>query len=268
MSKEGRIRIAAETAGMEPGDSVRIQCPECGGGTSGERSMSVRVADDGAVLFLCYRASCGARGVLGGSPSKLVSLVSTKQPTHKVKPDPTSRLVLTLDLPYEYFGTMYDPDTNRVAFPVLSPSGTRRGWVLRSYDNAVTPKVLTVPTSPEVQLGWNRVQGTQVVVVEDIPSAAWLETVGVRAVALQGTHASSEAIDEIVEEAEEVVWALDADAFSKAQKWDAATKIHFRRSAVLLLTKDIKDQTREELITCLQEISWLRVYAPEKPTSE
>lgn len=266
-----RASVAAESAGMEAGDTLRIVCPECGGGSSGERSMSVTVKDDGAVLFFCYRASCGARGVLGGSPSTISGLVRTSSPKYKSKPDISGRLVDCPDSVNFWpksFGVKWDPDTGRVALPVYSPTGLVRGWVLRSYDKGVTPKALSWPTVAEQQLGWNLEQGNQVVVVEDVPSAIKLAELGVRAVSLCGTHMTTEAMDELIAEAEDVVWALDGDALAKAQSWDKRTRIHFRNTAVILLQKDFKDQTEEEAYECLREISWLRVSAPEKPMSE
>lgn len=276
-----RAAVAAEAAELEPGDTVRVVCPACGGGRSRERSMSITAAEDGAVLFLCYRASCGARGAIGGSPTRIANLVRTRQRKYKVKEDPSYRFVEFMGPPYpcmgevehyelEDFGCAWDPETGRLAMPVYSPVGRVRGWVLRALDGRL-PKTLAVPTAAEPQLGWNKTYRNpeQVVVVEDIPSAIRLGEFGVRAVSLLGTHMTEEAKDELIQEATDVAFALDRDAYAKAQGLARDMRIHFRECTAVLLPKDFKDQTDEEVMGCLTYgVSWLRLSNPERRMSE
>lgn len=267
---------------MEAGDTLRSVCPSCGGGSTKERSMNISLNDEGAILFLCWRASCGVRGVIGGSPTRLTNFVRTKPRPSKVKEDISYRFVDIADVTdyrainlqnwkfgypdLHQFGILWDPETARLAMPVYSPLGRIRGWVLRSLDGR-TPKTLAWPTADEPQLGWNKTARwpEQVVVVEDIPSAIRLGQFGVRAVSILGTHLSTEAMDEIIHEAEEVVWALDRDAFAKAQRLERDNRLHFRRSATLLLPKDFKDQTDTEVQSCLRNVAWLRSLSLETP---
>jgi DNA primase len=168
------------------------------------------------------------------------------------------------------FGVKYDPETQRLALPVYSPVGAIRGWVLRQVGGGRGPKVLAVPTLNEPQLGWNPYQSTSadVIVVEDIPSVIRLGEFNVRAVALNGTHLTDEACEELAAEAERVVFALDRDAFRKSVALEQKLRIHFDKTATLLLPKDFKNQTNEEVETCLSEISWLAFSNPEKLSIE
>lgn len=262
-----RAELEIEGADLQPGDSLRIVCPSCGGGNSREKSLVMTRNDEGVLLFLCWRASCDARGVVGGSPSRIAGLAVPRNRVYKVKPDPSGRFYhLDDEQAWSFvspaalieFGVRYDPETNRMAFPVYGPTGLVRGWVLRALYSDQFPKVLSVPTSAEPQLGWNLVEGTSVVVVEDIPSAIRLREFGVRAVSVLGTHLTDEAADELITEAEQVVFALDRDAFKKSVALNEKLRIHFRDTAVLLLPKDFKDQQEEEVKECLRQVQWLK----------
>jgi hypothetical protein len=277
------VAVALETAELEPGDSIRIVCPECHGGSSRERSMNVTRTEDGATVYLCWRASCEARGAVGGSPNRLASLVRTRERTYKTKdPEIAKRFqslnggLMTVGHPGWHisskvlweFNVLWDPDTSRYALPVYGPTGVIRGWILRSMQAARVPKTLAHPILPEPQLGWNRQRGTQVVVVEDIPSAIRLGEFGIRAVSLCGVHLTDEAIDELAEEAEDVVWALDRDAYAKACALDRAHRLHFNNSTAILLPCDFKDQTDAQVVECLQSVSFLRFSSRGTPTNE
>jgi hypothetical protein len=272
-----RVALAIECEDMEPGDTRRIVCPECRGGQSGERSMNVTRTEDGILLFICYRAACGTRGAIGGSHSRLNNLIRTKPTQFKVREDIESRLEpYQGGLPDAYsigeeemrdFGVRYDPVQRRVALPVYSPTAAIRGWVLRAFDGR-SPKTLAVPTKAEPQLCWNlgpQLDPRNVVVVEDIPSAIRLRAFGVRAVALNGTHLTDEAKDELAANAQRVVFALDRDAFYKSIELTQDLSLSFESAVALLLPRDFKNQTNNEVMGCLAEISWLRYCTPGTP---
>jgi DNA primase len=92
------------------------------------------------------------------------------------------------------------------------------------------------------------------VVVEDIPSALKLGALGYRAVALNGTHLTDEAVSELDKNATSVIWALDKDALRKAMALDKKYRLLFNSTTVLVLHKDFKDQTCKEVDECLSEI--------------
>ena len=83
-------------------------------------------------------------------------------------------------------------------------------------------------------------------VVEDQFSAMRLWQHGLSAVALLGTHINHERAVEISSVSNDVFLALDKDATAKAIEY--ATKFRYAFNAkVVALTRDIKDQTEEEL---------------------
>jgi hypothetical protein len=274
-----KAELEIEYADLAPGESRRDLCPQCGGGESREKTFVVTKSEtNDALLFFCFRSKCRARGAVGGSPTRLASFVPTRPKRFKTKPDPSGRFIpivlgtessiweLSLEVLSE-FGAEWDNYDNRLALPVYGPIGAIRGWVLRDITGTREKKVLAYPTKEEPQLGWNRQYFTpeDVVVVEDIPSAIRLGQFGVRAVALNGTHLTEEATDELVGEAQCVVFALDRDAFDKAKRLEKQLRIHFDKTACLLLPKDFKNQNNEEVVNCLSEISWLHFSNPEKP---
>jgi hypothetical protein len=75
---------------------------------------------------------------------------------------------------------------------------------------------------------------------------------------------TDEACDELVSEAERVVFALDRDAFHKSVALEQKLRIHFDKTASLLLPKDFKNMTNKEVLECLESgPSWLRFSDPE-----
>lgn len=273
-----KAELELEASCLEPGESVRMRCPFCGGGDAKQNCLSLTHADDGALLFHCYRAACGAAGRLGGSTANLIRKRPERRNTTPL-PNIEERLTdVGESMPHTWCpgtadeGTAWglsvndlrrnavgwDPNTSRFAMPIMRPNYTLRGRVLRVPPwSGATPKVLTLPYVDEPLLSWNRRHGDgTVIVVEDIPSSLRLAEIGERAVALNGTHLTDDAKDELIAGATNLVWALDRDAIAKAQKYDAELRLHFRHTVVLLLERDIKDMGNEEINTCLSGIYW------------
>ena len=86
--------------------------------------------------------------------------------------------------------------------------------------------------------------------MEDIPSAVRLAKY-TGAVSLQGTDFCDDTINEIAEETQSVVWALDEDATQKAIKYCKKYRLMFKHSRVQPLIKDIKNMEEKELQTLL-----------------
>lgn len=271
-----RAELELEAQSLEPGESIRMVCPFCGGGNSREKSLSLTHREDGALLFHCYRANCSAAGALGGG----TSLVRTRpEPKPRRTKDSIEwRLEYIADGPplwnmnrdlLHVEGVDWDPYEKRYALPIWSPSHVLRGRVLRvPPDDTRKPKVLTIPYLDEPLLSWfGNLCKDAVYVVEDIPSAIRIALRGERAVALNGTHLTTEAEEELDRNATDVIWALDPDALSKAIKWCTRTRVYFRNSGILVIPRDFKDMTEEEVTRCLSEISWPRSSRAEGPLS-
>ena len=253
-------QLAGVLATLEDADTVRTTCPFCGGGTSRESSF-VATREGDSFFWKCFRASCGVSGQQG--PGKVVR---TTQPRKRVikgyegELEPLSEawcLYLHKAVGFtpwhiEKAGALYAPAEHRVAFPIYSPMGFRRGWMLRSY--TLEPKALTFPEKDEPRLSYYR--GPRVsdplVVVEDIPSAVRASKY-TNAVALLGTGCTFDDAAEMSAHFDKVVWALDKDACNISLKWMFKFGGLFRENSVLMLQEDMKDMEEEALEALLQE---------------
>ena len=150
---------------------------------------------------------------------------------------------------------MYAPDEDRVAYPIFSPLGARRGWVLRSYDASCQTKALTRMDLDEPHLSWYRTKSNDFcVVVEDIPSAVRASCY-TDAVALCGTGCGPDYAMELAAHCPNIVWALDADATAQSIKLMRRYAMLFSTSNVLVLEQDFKNMTEEEIQWKLSTLS-------------
>ena len=248
------------------GGRLRVVCPTCGGGSKGEVSLNLAVTD-GVLLWKCHRASCKERGGYGSG----LGFVRTKleaEPAQS-KTNPYEGRVAYLEP--EWIEYLRDTigwqeehleigrprlalDENRVAYPIFSPLGARRGYVLRSYDRRERTKTLTYMDVEEPHLSWYRhINSPTVVVVEDIPSAV-RASLYTDAVALCGAECNTEYAAEIAQYYRHVVWALDADATAQAINLAREHNLLFESSNVLVLERDFKDQAEEEIKCLIQSL--------------
>ena len=246
------------SVGLEDGEHIRTHCPAC---NATEKSLSLS-RDGDAVLYYCFRATCGASGATGSR-----RLVRTKQDgftprAKKFHPFEGELFEATqdwLDYLHEKVGFTIDhvnksrlfvTGDGRVAFPILSPMGIRRGYVLRAYDGTV-PKALTRMDCEEPHTSYYmNGASTTIVIVEDIPSAVRVSKF-ISCAAICGTGLSPEAVQELSATTRNIVWALDADATGEAIRQNRKNRIYFDSSRVLTLPKDFKNMTDEEITECL-----------------
>lgn len=263
-----RSEILLEAAGLEDEGHVRIVCPTCGGGSSKERSLSLR-RTEGTVLWNCHRASCNERGASGDRGSYFVRTKQEDSEPRRARITPYEGELVHLpeewlDYLEEKIGwttehmakgrAMLAAGEDRVAYPIFSPLGYRRGWVLRSYDPSERTKTLTRMDVEEPHLSWYRhVNNASCVVVEDIPSAV-RASLYTDSVALCGTGCNREYAMEIAAHYKDVVWALDADATDQAIRLMRKYALLFESSRVLTLENDLKDTEEKELCVILSEL--------------
>lgn len=258
--------ILMSAAGLDPGQRMRILCPTCGGGSKQELTLSVSVDDTGAVLWHCFRASCGASGRHGGG-----RLVRERHTPRQQTARPFRGELQQLTEEQECFllkkigwtsqhvamaRPRWSPDQQRYAFPVFGPMATRRGYVLRSYadDTNGAPKALTRMDVEEPHLSWYRFKPERpTVIVEDIPSAV-RAAMYVNAVSLCGTGCGPDYANEIAAHTQDVVWALDADATRLAVKLHRDYALLFHNSRVLPLECDLKDMLEGDLSALMEEL--------------
>jgi hypothetical protein len=260
-----RVALALEAEALEPGHSVRLVCPFCHGGGSGEKSMSLTHREDGALLFHCYRGNCGASGCLGGGRMAIGAIPTpARAAPHNYEQELSEigREQMFWGMSgHVLHGHRVRAWNGRLAFPIWSPSGSLRGRVFRRNPNTlfgVGPKSLThmyTTDGPSLAWGWSAgVLRGPVVVVEDAVSCLKLDTMGVRSVALLGTGMTEANKMELRANARRVFWALDRDAIGQSLAHDRENRLYFDKSEVLLIPRDFKDQTYEEIAECLSDV--------------
>lgn len=256
--------LEAHAAGLGAGDTIRITCPFC---HKAERTMSVTKREDGSVAWYCFRASCGARGVKrDGRPPLTVAASRPPRVPYRGELSPLTdeqaaflaRRVNFDERDIQVAGVLYAPQRDRYAYPVYNPVGRREGWILRSYDPAVAPKVDTKPdTDDSVMASFyftdNPNNNDLVVIVEDIPSAVRVSRY-LNSVALLSTGASPEAIGYIKGRFRKLVVALDKDAYAQSVKLARKLSLMFHKAVPWPIDKDFKDMDSQQLEEVCGEI--------------
>ena len=251
------IDIILESANLSEGDTIRIVCPVCSGGVSGERSLSITKDTEG-IVWQCFRAKCGETGATrsGATFSK-----APVKPDRKVwegvchpLPDKVAETIerrWRITKPPNWWWTT--DFGGRVAMSVRSPSDQHRGWLLRSLGSTARTKALTYINEGEEALSWYKTQPNRgTILVEDIPSAI-RASLYVNSVALLGTGIGLPRALEIAQAGPPpIVVALDQDAIHLSFKWARKYSLLWGDVVVLPLKHDLKDMTEEDLACLLQ----------------
>jgi hypothetical protein len=243
--------IEMEAAMYGPGVSFRMVCPECDGGVSHERSLSVTVGDDGVALFKCHRASCEYSGATRGGGS----LIRIRQPER-----PPQRLMEHAPLTQTHLDRIYalwmldyvlcenvghfrwDLVSNRLAMPMFTHQSTIAGWVLRALYGE-QPKTLNVmePGGVPASFYGDRRDTTTLYIVEDIPSAVRLSRYG-QSLALCGTYLSGDIAAHLRRANYDTLWiALDPDATRTAIRMKGELAPFVPDCRVQVLPTDVKN---------------------------
>lgn len=247
-------------ADLQIGESIRILCPRCEGGSTAEKSLAITRDENNALVWQCFRASC----IEKGSTAKTGTLMpGTVTPRPKPRKEFTGKTVPLSDKLKERIHTMWgitDPPHwywtpeygGRVAMSVRSPKYTHRGWVLRDIRGRSAVKALTYIENNEEGLSWYKTTpGAGTLLVEDIPSAVRASTY-VNSVALLGTGIGIARAHEIAEFASRpLILALDQDATALSFKWANKWALMWDDVIVLPLTKDIKDMKESDVESLL-----------------
>lgn len=273
-----RTELALEGECLAVGSSVRMVCPFCRGGRSREATLVLTHTEEGALLFVCHRANCGASGRLGVAGVGGACAGPAPRQPRTVPPESLSPLSAEIcESVFRSWGVSaaganyrWHEESGRLAMPVLSPTRRHRGWVLRELPGVVRhgrPKSLTFREDViEPWVHWAHgptalylnEAPTHLLIVEDIPSADRLAQAGVTACALMGTHIAATVEDEIlrVGEAYRVLHvALDRDAVKKSI--DYKEKLALRRHCqVFVPVPDFKDMSPVEFHRCLESVGY------------
>lgn len=233
-------------------------CPRCNGGDTHEKTLSVGRTGD-RLWWRCWRASCTMRGSTNDKGVVSVSVGSSaKRKLHYTtrKLTEAEETFMASKVSKNYLSNVRWTDDlgGRYCLPMYNRHGRTEGYVLRAYDPAVKPKVLSDGYG---KCSWHGDLSStrKVIIVEDIPSATKIATahdfVGV---ALLGTTCTPEKLSDILDAgAKYYVVCLDEDATSVAVGLTVKLA-KFAACKVVPLTKDIKDFTKEELSSFLDKI--------------
>ena len=241
---------------IRSGETKRGGCPKC------HRHNTFTLTKTGnTTMWNCYSASCGYRGVKHNSD------MSVEDIRHKMKReevvydriDYSDKLVFADSIRHflrryevEEAPVLYDPIEERMVFLVhdrgepVDAIGKSMGWRMpkwKRYGNSTMPVVVPFDTPPKLNL----------VIVEDIISA-WKVCTHVPdtdAMALLGTSLSTENLNKIWKDYDNITIALDKDATDKAIQMSRRISIGVDKCRVVMLDIDLKDMTVEEINKCL-----------------
>ena len=241
----------------EDEQSELMVCPKCSGGASEEKSFTARKTASG-VAFICYRASCGFKGLVKAKGS---GLLRYKEPKPK-EPKPftgdrsplpdyaKSFLASKFPMGIDFFlerGVKYSHFKNRVLYPINNFRGERYGWVARWYPfvNTTTSAKSILYRDTDDVLHFATRPAERMVIVEDWVSA---ERVGevVPCVAVLGADLSAQSVELLKSlGVKELTLCLDPDAIAKAVEIKDRLCLEFTIT-VLPVKTDPKDMTPEE----------------------
>ena len=272
--------LQREAFELEIGTGSRTYCPDCHGGSSKEKSLSLYRSNNFTAHATCFRASCD----FGTKKFKLYhadgELITAQTPekarrmtTKNYQPTPTK---LTLpaknwlkrkfnfsegQLAYAQVQMLND---GRIVYPIFASNRARRGYVLRRYHNkpltgdptihpTSIPKAMNLLSRPDsVVMSWyfkdkgaGRSADT-LIITEDIPSSVRCID-HCDSVALLGTVLSEDKIKEIRKlKYKHIYLCLDADANKKIVRSIAKHRALLDMKTKFL-PKDLKDMSTEEL---------------------
>lgn len=211
--------ILALAEGMGSGDSKRAICPKCHGGTSQEKSF-VMTAKDHNILYKCFRAKCGIKGIIWANlPTTSPKKSYGRRYKDNLSPIPESLWKLKFEK-YELSmddiqtqGISYAEKINRIRFPIYDYRGYEIGELLRAVTNEQKPKALINPFNsvPLVHFPLGQRIEKELVLVEDMISAIKLAK-GTTCAALLGTNLPDDGLSMLLQlQLDRIILMLDGD---------------------------------------------------------
>lgn len=217
----------------------RVVCPVCHGGTTKERSLVLTISPTTA-RWLCHRASCQIAGTAAMHSQKLKPM---QEKCYNEQPQSAYLL---------HSKKHYQPTTNSepkgyIKRIIRDSEGNERGAVYRRGPDLPKHYSKDINRIEEGYVGLHfpsRPTSDTVILVEDIPSANAMDEF-FPTVALLGVHLSEKKLEYLVNIGiRRVIIALDNDATRQAIRLARRFLI---TTQVLVLQKDLKDQTKEQL---------------------
>ena len=245
---------------LRDNSSKRIDCPFCGG----QKTLSLSKMQ-GTLLWNCYKASCGAKGIKDDklSINSIKSrLTSTRDKSRRSNPNEIPLLLSNCEhhpTSLDYLESVQCLDvykTNKVHIK-YTPRDQRVLFFMNDNTGCVGRYIGDPPKNKNYRIPKWKVygnttgcfsygQGKHAIVVEDIPSAIVVGKVpGYVGMALLGTNIEHKQRQQLMF-FNDITFALDKDARKKSI--NAATKFYFgRKPTVLLLEEDFKNMGEDQV---------------------
>ena len=230
---------------LNEGQSVRKNCPECGG-----RNTFTATMKHGKLVWNCYKASCKCSGAKrkGYSKDTIISRIRNNGnkeihtypfeiPEHFLNVLYKEHMDYLCSINATSAETMLDIKENRVVFLIRDPlTGELKGAIGRAMDKRKLPKWKRYDKHPD--LLYFAGTGRTAVLVEDVASACAVANAGYTGVALLGTSLHDAHIPQLISYDSAII-ALDRDASKKSlvlkKKLDS-----YLKTSVVLLPDDLK----------------------------
>jgi len=226
------------------------------------KSMSV-TREDTLILYHCFRAGCsygrGAIHLLDFTKKPLLKEPSFKPQEYKYRTVPAlsnhldSKITLSLnEIAAQHI--RYAQDRKTVVFPIFDSFGKEVGVVDRSYQGR-DPKAITYWFNdvPKIHFPLGVPNKGKILLVEDIPSSIRAAPY-IKSAALLGTSLTPTVLRHLRQFYDDVYIALDEDATGKALAMQKRYQLFFRNFSVVILSKDLKNMTDDEIESALGDI--------------
>ena len=232
--------------------TIRQDCPRC----NGKHTFSISLIN-GVYLYHCFRASCPLRGYKAAKITleQIQNPIDIPKKVEYIIPDyfcnPLQNKKSLFFLKYwnllssyaEGLELYYDPKLVRVVFPLRDHQKNLKGATGRNIDREIVPKWYIyerIDICPYISD-----KGTEAcVLVEDCISAVLSP---ISSIALLGTNIPAGMFEPYLERYKKLYIALDKDAVTKAAKLHHKLSFYHSDVELLLLDKDIKNLTKEEI---------------------
>ncbi len=270
MSNQASYKLAVieQALSLPEGCSQRCECPKCG--SKSTFSMS-RINSE--ILYICFSASCGLKGVITSKGGDAPPLDQTVLRQHKLfngtltalSGEEIMYLANKFRLRPKYLRNVrFSEEDMRVYYPQYDVMGRVFGYIARHYptlDGGFNTKGAkaywkqVIPGDPgllfpNMDVLAQVVEHKRVVVVEDYPSMLRINSqLGIATCCLGGTNIYAKHIDTMLAlGVKELIILLDADAVMKAIKLKRGLSLAFDNVTVIPLTGcDPKDMGTAEL---------------------
>lgn len=262
----------------EDGETRKEICPHCGGGRTGELSLSITRFSSTSGAYQCKRASCAKEGWIGDRYGTHYAPVNKPKEREariydgtieEISDDNVERYADKYGWTSEEVrrtGVGWSPEYQRSVWKILSPTGSVRGIELRTLNPQSRAKTLHFRHSADEWVGYVGLDrdggaearsgrsgsstdgqgGQPLVAVEDLISAYRVGQVYPCA-AVMGSHITFDILMDLMKVSHTIVLMLDRDATEKAEKFARRFSFLCPDFVHIPITRDLKYEDPEKI---------------------